>query len=463
MESLSRRTRWVGTSYLIMSAKKTVAKNLAAAFLAGAWSYESLVRRGIEACGSKGGGWLRKLVKNVLANFGNNPQITPEELSGFIHRDYCYFRLWGHFRQKDVYPLKRLFWVPPAMNSGTGPSSDWTIPGFTTKTQLAEWFECSPNQLDWYSGKYLFQKSIRDTNYPRYTYHWIKKRSGRRLLEKPIPALKKIQRRLLSDILNRIPPHSAVHSYLRGHSIAGYVRPHSGKRVVIRMDLQDFFPSIRAGRVYALFRSLGYPKEVTRVLTGLCVNAVPAKVFNVPEDYFSPGTISWRQEKQYRNPHLPQGAPTSPMLSNLCIYRLDKRLSSLAHSLDATYTRYADDLAFSGGKKLEQSYRRFHVAVCVIVMEEGFEINTRKTRLMRQGVRQRLAGLVVNAHPNIARRDYDRLKAILHNCARLGPESQTSEDLETFRASLIGKVQFVSMIQRERGEKLQKLLEKIDW
>jgi RNA-directed DNA polymerase len=129
----------------------------------------------------------------------------------------------------------------------------------------------------------------------------------------------------------------------------------------------------------------------------------------------------------------------------------------------AVYTRYADDLAFSGDRVFEKAYRRFHVAVCRLALEEGFEINTRKTRLMRQGVRQRLAGLVVNVRPNISRWDYDRLKAILYNCARHGPSSQTKVDLEKFRQSLAGKIQYMRMIHPERGQKLQQLFERITW
>lgn len=165
----------------------------------------------------------------------------------------------------------------------------------------------------------------------------------------------------------------------------------------------------------------------------------------------------------YRVPHLPQGAPTSPMLSNLCAFRLDVRLAALVKSLGGHYTRYADDLAFSGGRELERCFRRFHVAVCRIALEEDFTINTRKTRLMRQGVRQQLAGLVLNVHPNIARREYDRLKAILHNCRKHGPDSQNRAGVVDFRAHLMGRVQYLKMINPHKGQKLEQILGKIEW
>jgi hypothetical protein len=443
-----------------MNIKKTVATNLAAAFLAGNWSLRSLVRRGAKACGEKGR-WLSALVRRVMAACGEGrPHVSHEQLTAFILRDAGFELAYERF---GLYPLRHIFWPLATMNPITGPPATWLIPSLASTTQLADWLGCAPTRLDWLAGRYTLRGTIREASHPRYTWQWIRKRSGHRLLEKPIFALKQIQRRILREILAHIPLHDAVHSYRAGHSIADFVSPHVGKRVVFRTDLRDFFPSIGAGRVQALFTTLGYPREVARALTGLCNNAVSAGVFDTQPCTELPQAARWRLRQLYGRPHLPQGAPSSPMLSNLCAYRLDLRLAALAASAGAAYTRYADDLAFSGDCEFEKSYRRFHVAVCRVALEEGFEINTRKTRLMRRAVCQRLAGLVVNACPNIARRDFDRLKAILHNCVRHGPGSQTSTDLAAFRASLAGKVQYVRMIHPGRGDKLSRLFERIDW
>src|ERR1700749_2767974 len=161
----------------------------------------------------------------------------------------------------------------------------------------------------------------------------------------------------------------------------------------------------------------------------------------------------------YFQPHLPQGAPTSPMLANLCAYRLDCRLAGLAKSTDAIYTRYADDLAFSGNAEFEKGVERFSAHVAAIALEEGFQVHHRKTRIMPQGVRQRLAGVVVNQHLNVARSDFDRLKAILTNCVRLGFESQNRENHPQFRVHLDGKVSFVEMVNPARGERLRRIFD----
>jgi hypothetical protein len=147
----------------------------------------------------------------------------------------------------------------------------------------------------------------------------------------------------------------------------------------------------------------------------------------------------------------------------LCAYRLDCRLAGLARAAEATYTRYADDLAFSGGEQLERSARRFQIAVCRIALEEGFEVNTHKTRFMRQGVRQQLSGVVLNAHVNVRRDEYDRLKATLCNCVRHGPDTQNRLGRAEFRSHLAGRVVYVQMLNPSRGRRLRRLFELIEW
>jgi hypothetical protein len=167
--------------------------------------------------------------------------------------------------------------------------------------------------------------------------------------------------------------------------------------------------------------------------------------------------------ERYRCPHLPQGAPTSPALANLCSYRFDLRLAAIAGSLGAVYTRYADDLAFSGDERLARSTRRFQVAVGVIAAEEGFELNYRKSRFMRRSGCQQLAGVVVNERPNVRRSVYDTLKAVLTNAARYGPASQNRAVRADFRAHLLGKIGYVGLMNPIRGAKLRRLFDAIDW
>jgi hypothetical protein len=221
----------------------------------------------------------------------------------------------------------------------------------------------------------------------------------------------------------------------------------------MRLDLCDFFPSVRGARVRQLFQTAGYPVLVARALAGLCTNVVPP-------DVWSEGTpVSVRQ--RFRSPHLPQGAPTSPALANLCAYRLDCRLAGLARKAGATYTRYADDLAFSFDDS--SSGERFLWHASQLALEEGFAVNFRKLRQVTQAGRQRLAGVVVNSHLNVARPQFDRLKAVLHNCRIKGPSTQNRDGSLHFREALLGQISWVSMLNPHRGSKLREAFEAIDW
>ncbi len=340
------------------------------------------------------------------------------------------------------------------MSPTAGPPEGWGVPELATTAALAQWLELTPGQLDWFADCRGLEARTPAGPLRHYTYRWLQGRRGkRRLLEQPKARIKAIQRQVLHGILDRIPAHPAAHGYCHGRSILSYAGPHVGKRVVLRVDLCDFFPSVRAARVRALFRTAGYPEEVARALAGLCTNVVPGDV--VPED--DPARL------RYRTPHLPQGAPTSPAVANCCAFRLDCRLARLAQRVGADYTRYADDLAFSGDDELARCVRRFHVAVCRILLEEGFEINTRKTRIMRQAGRQHLAGVVVNERLNCPRRDYDRLKALLTNCLRHGPAGQNRAGVADFRAHLAGRVNHLARLNPRRGARLWELFGRIEW
>jgi hypothetical protein len=142
---------------------------------------------------------------------------------------------------------------------------------------------------------------------------------------------------------------------------------------------------------------------------------------------------------------------------------MDCRLTGLAHAVNADYTRYADDLAFSGDRAFERCVERFATHAAAIVIEEGFAVHHRKTRLMRQGVRQHLAGLVTNQRINVARTNFDRLKAILHNCILHGPESQNRDHHAAFRSHLEGRVGFVEAINPIKGKCLREIFERIEW
>jgi RNA-directed DNA polymerase len=345
----------------------------------------------------------------------------------------------------------------PRMERVAGPPGTWPVPRLPTPGRLADWVGVTPRELDWFADCKRLNDDAKSA-LRHYTLRWLKKSSGRyRLLEVPKSRLKAIQRQLLDDLLAHVPPHDAAHAFRTGRSLVGFAAPHAGQRLVLRLDLHDFFPSVRATRVHALFRRLGYPIGVARLLTGLCTHSV------APGEWPVVTAADTACRQRCALPHLPQGAPTSPALANLCAWRFDTRLAALAVSAGAKYTRYADDLAFSGGHDFERAARRFQVQVMRIALEEGFEINARKTRFMRPGVRQQLCGVVLNTRPNIRRDEFDRLKAILHNCVKHGPNTQNRAALPDFRAHLLGRIGWVEHLHPARGVKLRAVFNLIAW
>ncbi len=333
------------------------------------------------------------------------------------------------------------------------------LPAVATTGDLARRLNLGCGELEWLADTWRNRSHDSDGPLRHYRYEW-RPREGAppRLIEIPKPRLKRIQRRILREILDPVPLHPAAHGFRRGHSCLSFAQPHAGRPVVARMDLRDFFQSVNGRRITGLFRNLGYPYTVARTLSGLCNHAVATQVLQQQRP-----RLDWERRKRLETPHLPQGAPTSPALANLCAYRLDCRLAGLAVKLGLIYTRYADDLAFSGNPSLARGFERFHVLVAHIALEEGFELNTRKTRLMKQSGRQRLTGIVVNRHPNLQRGDYERLKAILHNCVRFGPAGQNRGGHLDYRAHLTGLVAHADRLNPGRARRLRALLRQIDW
>jgi RNA-directed DNA polymerase len=343
------------------------------------------------------------------------------------------------------------------------PAGSWNLPIINNPTELADFLCLGVSELDWLADYKGINTKARSEKLRNYNFWLRPKRSGGvRVIEVPKLRLKDAQRRILDDILARVPAHDAVHGFVSGRSIVTFAEPHANKQLVIRMDLADFFPSVDRARVEGLFRSFGYGDLVARLLAGLCTSRVPVSLF--ARSSTEGDQEFWTKAKLvYGVPHLPQGAPTSPALANLCAYQMDCRLAGLARSADAVYTRYADDLAFSGGNEFVRAASRFVDHVAAIALEENFAVNHRKTRLQKQGVRQRLGGLVVNRKPGVRRADREVLEAILVNCLRGGPSEQNRAGVPDFRAHLQGRLSYIRMVNPAHAAPLEKLFEQIDW
>jgi RNA-directed DNA polymerase len=430
-----------------MDSRSWAANNLAARLLAGPWTARAIAS-GIRAVL----GWGHRLNRQALtirlvslADGGFPP--APQTLTKYLVGSE-YFRPPWHRVVAAV--------LDPPRFAPIAPFAELPIPALATLGDLATWAGLSAEQLDWLADDRRGHGRAAASPLQHYHYAFISKPTGPpRLIEAPKPRLKAIQRRILREILATVPVHDRANGFVPGRSCLTGAQVHASEALVTTFDLAGFFPSIRVPRIHGLFRCLGYPWAVARRLSGLCTTITPASVLTRRAE---PGL-----QALYGMPHLPQGAPTSPALANLLAWTLDRRLDGLARVAGANYTRYADDLAFSGDTEFARGLDRFSAIVEAIAGEEGFSLNPGKTRVMPRSSRQRVTGIIVNEHCNVGRAEFDRLKAILFNCVRAGPGDQNREATPDFRRHLDGRVAWVEQINPARGAKLRCLFDRIDW
>lgn len=247
-------------------------------------------------------------------------------------------------------------------------------------------------------------------NRSSYILHRIPKRSGgwREILE-PIPELKRFQRRILAWLLARkVSMGRYAHGFVRGRSIVTHAKLHAGKKVVVRLDIRDFFPSVSRAMLQSCLLKEGLTLHDAQHIAETC-------------------TVDGR---------LPQGAPTSPFLANLAFKHLDVRLAGLARKFRpgyvGTYSRYADDLVFSSNAP------DWHVIVHPvrkIVESAGFKLHPGKTHVMRQHESQAITGLVVNVKANVPREYRRNFRACLHHIRH--DASEVDWDVVRGKASFI--------------------------
>ena len=279
---------------------------------------------------------------------------------------------------------------------------------------------------------------------PHYVMFAIPKRTGgKRVIMAPKRRLKMIQRKLLVLLVEKLPISEQAHAFRRGRNIRTAAEPHLGKRGVLKLDLKDFFPSVSVSRVRGLLIAYGCSFPVATTLAVLMTEAerqpveVDGQIFHVP--------VAQR--------HCVQGAPTSPGLCNALLLRLDRRLAGLAKKHGLAYTRYADDLSFSGDFNRDVA-NKFRIAATRIVEEEGFKVNAAKTRFMGRGARQMVTGVIVNQVLGLSRQERRRMRAMAHQLRRNGDGQHVAAQ----SARLEGKIAYLSMLNSQQAEKIRSFL-----
>jgi len=260
----------------------------------------------------------------------------------------------------------------------------------------------------------------------------IIKNKKKRRIDIPDADLKKIQRLINKRILQKINLPDTIQGSKKKGSIKKNAELHLTQKVVGNLDIKDFFPSITRARVKSVFIETGCSDIVADMLVKL---------------------TTWRGV-------LPQGVPTSSSIANLTLLNMDNRFKHLCEIHGLNYSFYVDDITISGNHRVEKLKKLF----CKIIKQEGFDVNPDKIKFCDKSNRQSVTNLVVNSgKANVPKEYYRLLRAILHNCKKFGPSTQTQTDLQTFRRSLIGKINYVLTINRNKGSMLLKEFDGIQW
>lgn len=392
--------------------------------------------------------WMRTIVRAARTTYARAPADALGALAAWLSTQPA-------FRRARREGARVIHFATPRPEMA---ESAWPVPPLATTRELATWIGIDLHALEILADRRGISQSSSDPRARHYRYAWIAKPSGgHRLVEAPKPRLREAQRRILDGIVTCIPPHAAAFGFRAGRSVIDFARGHVGREVVIRVDLQAFFSSVFAARVIGIFRTAGYPEEVSRTLAALCTHRTPNDVLADPPDRDLSALA------RLRTPHLPQGSPTSGALANLAAYRLDVRVAAFAAKLGAHYSRYADDLVISGDRELVHAAPTVVGRLATIAADEGFSLAIRKTRVMTASGRQRITGVVVNEKLSAPRAEVERLRAVLHNCVRRGPATQNRDGHHDYRSHLRGRVAWIASLDPAKGARLRTIFEQIRW
>lgn len=352
---------------------------------------------------------------------------------------------WNEKKKKDVIYLGE--GVSKGLNNQQGDSSKLAInnvPPIATAEDLAKAMNITVGELRFLS----FHRTVsRISHYKR--FYIPKKTGGKRLISTPMPRLKTAQHWILENILSKVPVKDVAHGFVKSRSIVTNATPHLKAEVVINIDMKDFFPSITYPRVKGVFQSLGYSEQVATVMALMCTEPECDEIELDGITYYAAGTERL----------LPQGAPTSPAITNIICRKLDARLNGIAKKMAFTYTRYADDLTFSASGEPTSRVKTLMGFIKKVVREEKLTIHPDKIRVLRKGACKEVTGLVVNDKLSIKAKDLDKFRALLYQIEKTGVAGKHWNGSKNLLASIRGYANFINMVD---PVKAKPYLEKVD-
>jgi RNA-directed DNA polymerase len=334
------------------------------------------------------------------------------------------------------------------------PKPAYAVPPLKSLGDLAMLLEVPASQLATYLRVFRRDPHTNDMHRHYYTYWQPKVNGGARLIEQPKTELRLIQRRLLRRVFNHIPLHEACHGFHRARSIVTNAQVHVGQPLLLSIDLQEFFLTVSVPKIHKALRLMGYNKRLASAICALTSTRADRVTLKAGREVHA----SELALQQATTRHLPQGAPSSPVLANVAAFGLDKRLHALAKAAQLNYTRYADDLTFSGKSGAGGLSHRFYLKACSIILEEGYQVNWRKTKWSGAAARQEVTGVVVNQKVNCIRTEFDLLKAVIHSIGRDGVDAANRSGHPSFLEHVRGRIAHVAQLNAAKAAKLSNAL-----
>lgn len=303
-----------------------------------------------------------------------------------------------------------------------------------------------------------------------YDYFRIRKRSGgHRLISVPEPDLMWLQRWLSLHVLRPLKPHRASFAFAPHSSIIKCAQAHCGARWLIKLDVSGFFGSVSEIQVYRVFKEAGYDRMVAFQLARLTTHAPSHSKRYTKGNWLSRQPRAPWLFRQHGLGFLPQGAPSSPMLSNLVMRDIDKALYALALAAGLTYTRYSDDITFSTPADFDRARaKQLITRVRRVLAADGFEINTGKTRVVPPGGRKLVLGLLVDGpKPVLTRAFRDMLRLHLHYLAKVGPEAHAArrgfDTVSGLHRHVLGLINFAKSVDESYAAKARAQFDDAAW
>ncbi|SMC52382.1 reverse transcriptase family protein [Moheibacter sediminis] len=277
-----------------------------------------------------------------------------------------------------------------------------------------------------YQHSYL-SRAINSTEFFYRKFKIQKKNGNFREISEPLPSLKEIQYFILEEILYKQKVSRYCKSYTPKRKFREYLKYHTNEKQILTLDIEDFFPSIKFNNIFNYFLALGYAKDVSYYLSNLCTYVTKGKK---------------GQRVNISNRYLPQGAPTSPYLSNLILSEFDDSVAKFCIQNQLKYTRYADDMTFSGGNINKEDLITF---IIVELNKIGLRLNIEKTNFMKQNVPQIISGVIVNKKVQLPKAERNKIRNSMYYISKFGLEDhlkRTNEERNYYVFHLIGKIQY---------------------